>query len=407
MMRRTRVNGRVAAAAVCALATFPSVGVQAQDAAVRDRPTDDELRPGRLVIVGGALARDNAAVYASMLEGRHGDGPFCVVPTAGGDPAASLASAVAALEGHAAGHPVVGLDLSLERPERAHDPTAAEEIGACSGFFFTGGVQSRVVDFFLPRGDTTSAYRALVRRWHEGAVVAGSSAGAAMMSRVMIAGGSSVAALAQGVSASDQADEEGEGRGGISIEPGMGFYPGALLDQHFLARGRIGRLLVAVLAIDSVPVGFGVDENTALVVDGDRATVVGASGVVVVDGRQARRDSEVRGRGLLVSLAGRGDQVDLTTLRVSRDPGKLPLRGAGEKLVPPDDPFARWAFLHLVRDLAASPDVEVRFALPEAVLVLRKGPGFSAWQSGRDGGVQGAPAGLSAGPFRVDLLPGD
>lgn len=406
MRARTGAGGRVAAAAFCTLAAFSAPGVQAQDRAAAAVPAGAELRAGRLVIVGGALARDNAAVYASMLEGRHGDGPFCVVPTAGGDPAASMASAVATLAGHAGGHPVVGLDLSLERPERAHDATAAEEIAVCSGFFFTGGVQSRVVDFFLPRGDTTSAYRALLRRWQEGAVVAGSSAGAAMMSRVMIAGGSSAGALAQGVSGRGQADEEGEGGGGISIEPGMGFYPGALLDQHFLARGRIGRLLVAVLAHDSVPVGFGIDENTALVVDGDRATVVGASGVVVVDGRQVRRDSEVRGRGLVVSLAGAGDQVDLTTLRVRQGPGKLALPGTGGRVVPPENPFARWAFLHVVAALAASADGEVRFTLPGAVLVLRKAPGFSAWHSGPDGGVQDTPAGLSAGPFLVDLLPG-
>lgn len=186
----------------------------------------------------------------------------------------------------------------------------------------------------------------------------------------------------------------------------MGFYPGALLDQHFLARGRIGRLLAAVLAHDSVPVGLGIDENTALVVDGDEGLVVGASGVVVVDGRQARRAPPSRGQGLVVSLAGPGDRVDLATLAVERGPGKTPLPPSERAVNLPEDPFARWAFLHLVHDLAASPEEEVRLEVPGAVLILRKGPGFSAWMSNRpEGGVQGTPYGLSAGPFVVDLLP--
>lgn len=366
---------------------------------------DSRGGPGKLVIVGGGLARDNEAVYGAVVRARRGDGPLCVVPTAGGDPAASMASAVATLGRHAADHPVVGLDLSLGDPARAHDAGAAAEIAACSGFYFTGGVQSRVLDFFLPGGDTTVAYRALWKRWREGAVVAGSSAGAAMMSRVMIAGGTSAGAVARGVS---QGGDEGEdGPGGVTIRPGMGFYRDAMLDQHFLARGRIGRLVVAVLSADSVPVGFGIDENTALVVDGDgaSATVVGASGVVVVDARGARRLAPGRGERVRVFLAGAGDVVDLRTLEVRHGPGKVPLSVGREPSDAPEDPFARWAFLHLLLGMADGPEVVATFPLDGASLVVRRGPGFSARMSGAEGGVQGVPSGLSAGPFLLDLLP--
>jgi hypothetical protein len=106
----------------------------------------------------------------------------------------------------------------------------------------------------------------------------------------------------------------------------------------------------------------------------------------------------------VVSLAGDGDQVDLTTLDVHRDPGKQALPRSGGGITFPEDPFARWAFLHLVTDLAAAPDLEARFDVPGALLVVRKGPGFSAGASGPDGGVEGTPAGLSAGPLLVDLL---
>ncbi|GIT51179.1 MAG: hypothetical protein Ct9H300mP15_13920 [Gemmatimonadota bacterium] len=70
---------------------------------------------------------------------------------------------------------------------------------------------------------------------------------------------------------------------------GMGFFELGMLDQHFLARGRIGRLLVSTLQENSPQIGLGIDENTALVVDGDSAWVGGASGVVVVDGRSVQR----------------------------------------------------------------------------------------------------------------------
>ncbi len=362
--------------------------------------------PGRLVIVGGALARGNAEVYGAIVEGRHGDGPLCIVPTAGADPAASMASAVETITGYAGEGKVAGILLSLEDPSKADDPAMAAEIARCSGYFFTGGVQSRVLDVFLPQGRQTEAYRALMRRWREGAVVSGSSAGAAMMSGVMISGGSSAGALARGISTGAGPEGEEEGEAGVTLERGMGFYPGALLDQHFLARGRIGRLLVAVLATDSVPVGIGIDENTALVVDGDQGRVMGASGAVIVDGRQVRRSSATRGQGLRVSLAGTGDAVDLRTLEVRPLAGKAPLPVTAGALTLPQDPFARFAFLQLLRDMAASPDAEMSFSLGTATLTIREAPGFSAFMRAAEGGVQGVPLGFAAGPFLVDLLPG-
>jgi cyanophycinase len=392
-------------AQVAAVGLLLCIGVGA-DAQAPSRPGAPGAT-GRLVIVGGALSRDNAEVYDAIFGGRLGEGPLCILPTAGADPAASMASAAEALARYAGETAVVGIPLSLEDPGKANDPAVAAEIGRCSGFFFTGGVQSRVLEVFLPEGDTTTAYRSLLRRWREGAVVAGTSAGAAMMARVMIASGGSAGAIERGVTSAGAPQSEAEGEGeGVTIQEGMGFYGDALLDQHFLARGRIGRLLVAVLATDSVPVGFGIDENTALVVDGDRGRVLGASGVVVVDGRRAARSSPTRGTGIRLALAGTGDVIDLRTLEVARAGEKIPLPVTGGALELPDDPFARWAFLGLLHGLAASSESEASFRLPGAVLFIREAPGFSAAVRSLQGGVEGAPYGFSAGPFLVDLRPG-
>ena len=350
---------------------------------------------GRLVIVGGALQRDNAAVYSAVVAGRAGDGPLCVIPTASSDPVEAIDGTVERLTEYGGSGSAKGVLLSTEHPERARDPAVASELVGCSGFYFTGGSQSRILDVFLPEGDTTEAYRALWQRWREGAVVAGSSAGAAMMSRVMISGGGSDDAVINGVADADV--------DGVRLRPGMGFFE-PILDQHFLARGRIGRLIVAVIHAEAPPIGLGIDENTALVVEGDSAVVVGASGVVVVDGRVARVLESNRASDLTLRLAGAGDVIDLRTFEVRRGGEKtaLPVEEAGMEL--PEEPFARWAFLHLIHDLASSSAVEASFDLSGATLRFIEAPDFSAAVSEMSGGVEETPFGLSAGPFRVELL---
>ncbi len=364
-------------------------------AEVQDLDTQASTQ-GRLVIVGGALQATNAPVYEAVVEGRSGEGPVCVVPTASSDAVAAMQGAVETLAEYASVGSVRGVLISTDDPARARNPSVAEDLLACSGFYFTGGSQSRILDVFLPAGDTTPAYRALWQRWQEGAVVAGSSAGAAMMSRTMISGGSSDEALSHGVAPNPDTD-------GVQIRPGMGFF-GPLLDQHFLARGRIGRLLVSVIDDGSPQIGFGIDENTALVVDGDSALVLGASGVVVVDGRAANPSAPYRATGITLQLASTGDVIDLRTLGVHRSNTKTPLPATSEVVEFPEDPFDRWAFLHLVADLAASSIDEAAFELPDATLRIVEAPGISASSLELAGGAEATPLGLSAGPFKVDLL---
>ena len=372
-----------------------AVGCAVSDSVSRD---GEARTTGRLVIAGGGLQADNSAVYQSIVDARAGDGPLCVVPTASSDPEASMERAVATLTGYGGVGSVKGILISTENPSQAQDPSVVAEVRTCSGFFFTGGSQSRIVDVFLPGGDTTEAYRALWQQWQEGAVVSGSSAGAAMMSRVMIAGGSSADAVTHGVRLPD-----GDG---VHIREGMGFFELGMLDQHFLARGRIGRILVSTLQENSPQIGLGIDENTALVVDGDSAWVVGASGVVVVDGRSVQRTGPSRGLGLRMSLVGSGDLLDLRTLSVQRERTKTPVPVTETSIELPEDPFARWAFLHLMVDLASSSTREATFALSEANLRVLEDEGFSASMAGPTGGIEGTPAGFSAGPFKVDLLQG-
>jgi cyanophycinase len=376
---KKRISAVVLGFVVCVAATRPAA------------------QPGRLVIVGGALAANNESVYRAILDGRLGKGPLCVFPTASATPDSAMDGPVGNFDKFGGPGTAKGVFLSMDKPETARDPAVVSQIRACSGFFFVGGVQSRVIRTFRPDGKATPAYDALMARWREGAVVSGSSAGAAVMSDPMIASGTSAGAVTAGLRRVPiaLADSE-EASGSVTITTGLGFFPAALADQHFLARGRFGRLLVAMLDLDQFDLAFGIDENTALVVDGNTVSAAGASGVVVMD-EKARGANGVR-----VSLMSAGDRFDLTNRTVTLKAEKSAIARSGEPVAPLKDVFARWELLHLLDHFARSPQTELAIPLARGQLTIRKDASFRAVSSGGVG-VQNAPAGLAMTGLWFDL----
>jgi cyanophycinase len=145
----------------------------------------------------------------------------------------------------------------------ARSSSALEAIEKATGVFFTGGDQARITSII--KG--TELDTAIHKRFSEGMVVGGTSAGAAVMPDVMIVEG----------------DSETNPRVNIvEMGPGMAFLPGVVIDQHFSQRGRLGRLISA-LAQQPAVLGFGIDENTAIVVSGNQFEVVGEGAVTVID----------------------------------------------------------------------------------------------------------------------------
>ncbi len=420
--------------ALALLVTIASLGACGPDAAESpDTGTDADPAtdvPGRLVIVGGGLDADTEPVYRAVLEARQGDGPFCVMPTASGVPDESMASSVERFRGYAEQYgmdslEVTGIWITTENMEAASQPAVVDSIAACSGYWFVGGVQDRVVQTFRPATGDTPGYEALMQRWNEGAVVSGSSAGAAMMSSRSIGGGSPEAALEFGVARDLDGDWEADGEG-VWVLPGMDFVPWAIVGQHHLARGRWGRLVVAAM-VEQDELGFGIDENTALVVDhtaaGPVATVVGASSVLMVDVSDAELDLDARtGTGIRLELIGVGDRVDIATRQVTRmrdgrsppEPG-IDASASGdpdEQLVQPSvdeiaaAPFEGWAFLHLLHQMATSESfTEVTLDGGARVLHLRAGPNAIALADPSGEPVEGAgtPYALSVGPLLLDV----
>lgn len=246
---------------------------------------------GPLVIIGGRLDPDNRPIYEAIWTRRGGAGGICVVPTASAEPAKSMSDYVGDFERFFGPDAAIGLSVFDGDLAAAGSQELASLASGCGGFFFTGGDQSRIVDTFFSV-DASGTRRpsvvmaAILERHRSGAVVAGTSAGAAMMSDPMIGGGSSRDALARGVCDRD-------GCAGVWLRRGVGLLPGWITDQHFVERGRVGRLVVAMLEDPVRPrMGLGVGENTAVVLDGDRASVVGSSGVVRLDPRAATYEAE-------------------------------------------------------------------------------------------------------------------
>ncbi len=264
----------------------------------------------KLAVIGGRLEDDNDAIYAGMH--RLSGGRILVFPTASGEPEVVGAETAAVFRAH-------GFDVALApvygegAAQAARDPAVAAMVADYGSVFFTGGDQALITGALAPWG-TDSPVLAAIRAAHAaGGLIAGSSAGAAIMSEVMIAGGTSLEAATWGaVSDPDQP--------GMLLGRGLGFFPWGIVDQHFIKRGRFGRLVVA-MAASGTRRGFGVDENTALFVDGDRAQVVGEFGAFVLDIGTARQDRRRHAiENIAFSYVDDGDSIDLGAGRILPGP---------------------------------------------------------------------------------------
>jgi cyanophycinase len=259
--------------------------------------------PGKLAVIGGRLEDDNAAVYAEMR--RLSAGRILVFPTASAEPLEVAEEQVAAFRAHGfAAEPAPLHDGP--GASGADDPGLADLIRGFGSVYFTGGDQAKITRALAPGGRETAALAAIRAVHTAGGLVAGSSAGAAMMSGPMLLGGTSLEALVHGV-------VDDPAKPGLLMGNGLGFFPFGLLDQHFIKRGRLGRLVVAMTAA-GVRRGFGVDENTALIVEGARGRICGEYGVMVVDLGSPRRGAPGPGRFRL-SYLDDGDAIDLARLR--------------------------------------------------------------------------------------------
>lgn len=266
---------------------------------------------GSLALIGGRFEADNHALFAALRA--RCDGRIAILSMASGYPREVGQETVE--EFRAQGFYAELIPIFFEgREHSAYDPELVERLRAFGSVFFTGGDQSRIVGTLVQNGAETPALGAIRDFYESGGLVAGSSAGAAIMSGPMILGGTSLTAISRSVDDTDDATATATDAAGpdeFRLGEGLGFFRWGMVDQHFLARGRVGRLLLAA-KMTGEDLAFGVDENSALIVQGGRAEVIGETGVLMLDLRKADdSDPDYLLRGALVSYLDHGDAVDL------------------------------------------------------------------------------------------------
>jgi|GEM_PF-466086 len=272
-----------------------SSGSPAQAEVPARRRADDR---GVLVLIGGACdpAGEAFGRFVELARGREG-GRIVGLTTASMDPVGSARHWLEAFSG--AGAAQVQMPV-VDSRDRAQDARVAGLVRDADGIFLGGGDQVHLVTTL----GGSRVGRALAEAYARGAVICGTSAGAAALTETIMAGG--------------EPDEYGKMQD-LHLGPGFGLLGfRAVIDTHFTQRRRLQRLFM-VIARNADLMGLGIDEDTAMVVSGHRGEVVGKGSVTFVDGRGVRYDNADRcdaGAALTLSylrvgIVGAGYTLDL------------------------------------------------------------------------------------------------
>jgi cyanophycinase len=264
--------------------------------------------PPTLIVIGGHEDREGDKAILAEVVKRVGRGRL-VVTTVASEESDEL------FEEYQKAFSDLGLKrlahLPINERLEAKGNETLEILEDATGIFFTGGDQLRITSQI---GDTPTFQR-IQEIYQQGGVIAGTSAGASVMSDTMIVSGNG---------------DESPKAEGVRLAHGLSLLPGVVVDQHFAERGRIGRLL-GVVAQNPLCLGLGIDEDTAVIIEGEEhLVVVGSGSVYIVDGRQiltsnvteAEEDANLSVFGVKLHLLAPGDGFDLER--------RLPI-SAGEK----------------------------------------------------------------------------
>ncbi|GCE14826.1 cyanophycinase [Tengunoibacter tsumagoiensis] len=317
-----------------------------------------------LVLVGGNLQDNDAAVYNKIisLAGGTSSARIGIITAASiprsQDPNAGTSSASNSYDNaqyyinlfkntyHA--YDAQWIPIDLDSISNNSSQTVVNQINSMTGFFFGGGDQSRLITCFYSSGRTDSPALAAIRaKYNNGAVISGSSAGTEVQSTPMVTGGESYDGLAYGshtyVSTTYPDD--------LSYDPqgGFNFFQYGLVDAHYSQRGRQGRM-IRLLSDTSTTMGYGVDEDTALVVvNADTSSaqlqVLGTGGVTIVDLSHATvgSGSDFTLTGARLSYLTPGDTYNFSTKTASIASWKSSLAGHEQystPMSPTDDIFS-------------------------------------------------------------------
>ena len=220
------------------------------------------VRRGRLVAIGGAEDKElDTEILRRVLAFAAPEQPrVAVITTASSIPGDVFAEYRTVFERLGAGEV---MDVRVRERADAADPAMIDMIARSDVIFISGGDQMRLTSIF----GGSQALAAIRRRYNEGAVIAGTSAGAACQSTTMVYGGNATDSLRKGA---------------VRMTAGFGLIDGVIIDTHFLERGRFSRLM-EVGATNPEYLGVGLGEDAAVLFEDGTIHAFGPGHVILVD----------------------------------------------------------------------------------------------------------------------------
>ena len=308
---------------------------------------------GKLLPVGGALSDKSGDVHKAFMDGRpKGLNDIVIIPVASGKPSKSAHTFKKELIQYGANEknirifPLAVMDDSSTKADEsqwkknAFDTSLLSMFDNAGAVWFTGGDQMHIANSLYDKDFKASPLLTHLKMLLEkkNIIIAGTSAGAAMMSATMIAAGDSFSALTKAPSDKYYGMETQE-QGQLYFHKGLGFFPYGVVDQHFDRKARLGRLVKTLTLVDD-NMGYAVDENTGMLIDLEKHTlkVIGPGNVTIVNGQNVKsKGKEIS--NVKISVLSRSDVYNIKTHEFETRPGaktigseymnESPLQGAG------------------------------------------------------------------------------
>ncbi|MBC3874481.1 cyanophycinase [Undibacterium flavidum] len=280
--------------------------------------TDLSKVRGSLLIIGGALRNDNAVVWEKLIDQAGGkNSKIAIIPAASGNPDRAADFVVQTLKKYGANAFIVPLSAKYETKDGQkktsqinQDRYWITQIEQADGVYFTGGDQAKITRALVNEdGKPSAMLNAIWSLYQRGGVIAGTSAGAAIMSGTMFSNAKSVlTTLKLGVTEGDE------------IAPGLGFIGNDIfIDQHLIIRGRFARMLPLMLK-KNYRLGFGIDENTALLVRPERdVEIIGYKGAILLDFNALKTNAalpEFNLQHASISYLSHGDRFEFQSQKI-------------------------------------------------------------------------------------------
>ncbi len=262
---------------------------------------------GYLFIIGGGERPESMMKRFIGLAQGFQSGKILIFPMASSVPDEVGPEQVSQLRNYGAQN----VEYRILSREQALDPENVKWLDEIGGVFFSGGVQSRLAEVLIG----TPILERLQELYRQGATIGGTSAGAAVLSEIMITG--------------DEQREAGDEESFTTIQAknivtaqGFAFIKSAIIDQHFVARKRHNRL-ISLIAENPELLGIGIDESTAVIVLPDQTLeVIGQNNVIIYDASKARieilLDQSLSAQNIMMHVLKPGDKFDLKAKTASR-----------------------------------------------------------------------------------------